>query len=52
VDAVREDSLEPVSWQAWQGEGPLPTGEAALENVRIIAAIEQSAHEGAPVDIL
>lgn len=51
LDAILENTLEPESWKDWQGEGPLPTGEVALENVRIIHAIEKSAQEGVPVDI-
>ena len=52
IDAILEDTLEPRSWKDWQGDGPLPMGEAALENVRIISALEKSAREGVPIDIV
>ncbi len=52
LDAILEDTLEPRSWKEWQGEGPLPAGEVALENVRIISAIEKSARDGIVVDII
>ena len=52
LDAILEDTLEPQSWKEWQGEGPLPTGEVALENVRVIQAIEKSAHDGIVVPIV
>jgi predicted dehydrogenase len=52
LDAIFEDTLEPRSWKDWQGDGPLVTGAAALENVRIVSAIEKSARECVPVDII
>ena len=52
LDAIRENTLEPQSWKDWQGDGSLPTGEDALENVRVISAIQESAREGVPVDVV
>jgi predicted dehydrogenase len=51
LDAVLEDTLQPASWRAWQGDQPLPTAEAAMETVRIICAMEASERTGVPVDI-
>ncbi len=52
LDAIHEGTPLPQSWQAWQGEIPLVTGELALDNVRVISAIEKSAREGVPVPIV
>jgi len=51
VDALVEGTIEPESWRAWQGAGPLPMGDVALENVRVIDAIERSIRTGLPVEI-
>jgi predicted dehydrogenase len=51
LDGILENTRTPESWRAWQGEQPLVDGEAAFENVRVIAAIEQSVATDAPVDI-
>lgn len=51
LDAIIEDTTEPTSWRKWQGSGPLPMGDVALENLRVIRAIEESAREGAIVDV-
>jgi hypothetical protein len=48
---VVEDSLTPQSWRRWQGDSPLPGGDAALENVAVITAIERSAASGEPVAV-
>jgi predicted dehydrogenase len=52
LDAVAENTVEPGSWKAWQGDGPLPMADVALENVRILNAIEQSARQAVPVRIV
>jgi predicted dehydrogenase len=52
LDGIQEDTLTPRSWQAWQGDTPLVTGEIGLENVRVIDALERSAREGHPVEIV
>jgi len=51
LDAIIEDTVEPQSWKAWQGDGPLPMGDVALENVRVIEAIHQAARTSLPVSI-
>jgi predicted dehydrogenase len=51
LDGVLENTQTPESWRAWQGDQPLVDGEIALENVKVIAAIEQSAMTGLPVEL-
>jgi hypothetical protein len=51
LDAILEDTLTPKSWQAWQGDVPLVSGEMALENVRVINAIEKSVSSGEPISV-
>ena len=51
LDGILENTSTPKSWRDWQGDQPLVDGETAFENVRIIAAIEQSVASGEPVEL-
>jgi hypothetical protein len=51
LDGILENTRTPKSWRAWQGDQPLVDGEIAFENVKVIAAIEQSVSTGLPVDL-
>jgi predicted dehydrogenase len=48
VDAILEETLEPV---CWQDNGPLPTHVDGLRQTLVVAAIEESSQRGEPVTV-
>lgn len=48
VDAVKENTLTPSSWQAY---GPLPTGVDGLRQTQVVCAIVESAEKGRVVQL-
>ena len=51
VDGILENTLTPTTWQTWQGDAPLPTGEDGLLQTQIVCAIVDSAEQRVEVKI-
>ncbi len=51
LDGIAEKTLTPASWQQWQGDQPLPTGEDGLAQTAIVCAVVESAETGQVVKL-